>query len=38
MTNILSTKEVIHRVTLGTPKGIKKAVSISIAPGIEILI
>ena len=34
----LSTKEVMDGVTLGNPKGIKNAVSISFAPGLEILI
>ena len=36
--NILSTKEVVDRVTFRISKGLKKAVSVSIAPVVDILI
>ena len=38
MTDILSKKEIIHSVILGIPKGIKIAVPITTAPGIEIFV
>ena len=39
MTNILSTKAIIRRVTLGIPKRMKKnVIFISIVPDVEILI
>ena len=38
MTNILSTKEIIHSVALGIPEGMKNAVSVSVDPGPEMLI
>ena len=38
MTDILSKKEIIKHATVGIPKGMKNAVSISIAFSLDILI
>ena len=38
ISDILDTKRIIHRLTLGFPKEMKKANSISIVPGIDSLI
>ena len=38
MIDILSTKEIIKHATLGIPKGMKNAVSISFASTIDIFI
>ena len=38
MTDNLRTKEMIHRATFGIPNGIKNAISISVASGVDNLI
>ena len=38
MTDILSAKEMIEHAILGIPKGMKNAISVSIAFSVEILI
>ena len=38
MTDILSTKEIAQPATLGSPKGIKNAVSVSTVSDVESLI